>query len=257
MRQLVILFVRRLKRDPAYTLDAAMPNDALLGMLMNTFAKAVRGQIRRIGFKQARGVTFIGRHVMLRNKRYISVGRNFIAEDYCEILGLSRNGITFGDRVTVGRFAMIRPTRAYGGGELGEGLVVGNNSNIGAYCYIGCSGGIRIGNNVMMSPRVSLYAENHNFSDTDRPMKEQGVTRAPIVIEDDCWIASHAVVLAGVTIGRGSIVAAGSVVTDDVPPYSIVAGVPARVIRSRLAKAEATAAARAQGTGAFGASDGG
>jgi acetyltransferase-like isoleucine patch superfamily enzyme len=243
MRRLVILFVRRIKRDPTYTIDPATPPDALLAMLFNTFMKAVRGQIRRIGFKQARGIIFIGRHVTLRNKRYISVGRNFIAEDYCEIIGLSRHGITFGDRVTVGRFAMIRPTRYYGGGELGEGLVVGNNSNIGAYCYVGCSGGIRIGNNVMMSPRVSLYAENHNFADVTRPMKEQGVTRKPIVIEDDCWIASHSVILAGVTIGRGSIVAAGSVVTADVPPYSIVAGVPARVIRSRLPQPGTTTAA--------------
>ena len=113
-------------------------------------------------------------------------------------------------------------------------MIVGDNSNIGAYCYIGCAGLIRIGSNVMMSPRVSLYAENHNSSDIGRPMKEQGVTREPIVIENDCWIASHAVVLAGVTIGRGSIVAAGSVVTSDVPPFSVVAGAPARVIRSRL-----------------------
>jgi acetyltransferase-like isoleucine patch superfamily enzyme len=74
-------------------------------------------------------------------------------------------------------------------------------------------------------------------------MKLQGVTRDPIVIEDDCWIASHSIVLAGVTIGRGSIVAAGSVVTKSVPPYSIVAGSPARVIRSRLAPGEASAPA--------------
>src|SRR6185437_9532866 len=116
------------------------------------------------------------------------------------------------------------------------------NSNIGAYCYIGCAGLIRIGSNVLMSPRVSLYAENHNFSDPTRPMKEQGVTREPIVIEDDCWIASHSVVLAGVTIGRGSIVAAGSVVTKSMPPYSIIAGVPARVIKSRAPDTSPSAA---------------
>ena len=72
-------------------------------------------------------------------------------------------------------------------------------------------------------------------------MKEQGVTRQFVVIEDDCWIASHSVILAGVTVGRGSIVAAGSVVTTDVPPYSIVAGVPARVIRPRQAGDQASA----------------
>lgn len=242
MRGLVIFVVRRIKRDRSWTLDSAMSSGAVLVMILGSLDKAVRGYSRRIGFKRARGITMIGRHVTLRNKRYISVGRNFIAEDYCEIQGLSRHGVTFGDRVTVGRFAMIRPSSYYGG-EAGEGLVVGDNSNIGAYCYIGCSGGIRIGSNVMMSPRVSLYAENHNFADLTRTMKAQGVTREPIVIEDDCWIASHSVVLAGVTIGKGSIVAAGSVVTRDVPPYSIVAGSPARIVRSRLSEADATSPA--------------
>jgi acetyltransferase-like isoleucine patch superfamily enzyme len=240
MRHLVTFVVRRVKRDRAWAVDPAMTASTVLAMVTGSVVKALRGRLRRIGFRQARGLTMIGRHVALRNKRYISVGRNFIAEDYAEIQGLSRHGVVFGDKVTVGRFAMVRPSMYYGG-PVGEGLVVGDDSNIGPYSYIGCSGGISIGSNVMMSPRVSLFAENHNFADVTRTMKSQGVTRQPIVIEDDCWIASHSVVLAGVTIGRGSIVAAGSVVTKSVPPYSIVAGSPARVIRSRLETGEASA----------------
>lgn len=113
------------------------------------------------------------------------------------------------------------------------GLIVGDNSNIGPFSYIGCSGLITIGSNVMISPRVSIYAENHNFERTDIPMKDQGVTRKDVIIEDDCWIAANSVVLAGVTIGKGTIIAAGSVVTTDIPSYSIAAGVPARVIKKR------------------------
>ena len=191
MRKLVIFLVRRVKRDPKYTLDPAMSTSAIFTMLFNTLDKAIRGGRRRIGFKRAKGVTFIGKHVTLRNKRYISVGRSFIAEDYCDIEGLARHGITFGDRVTVGRFAIIRGSRQYGGAQLGEGLIVGNN--------------------VMMAPRCSLFAENHNFDDTSQTLKAQGVKRSPIDIEDDCWIASHSVILAGVTIGRGSVVAAGKI----------------------------------------------
>ena len=85
----------------------------------------------------------------------------------------------------------------------------------------------------MMSPRVSIYSENHNFSETTKPMIEQGVTRSFVKIEDDCWLAANSVILAGVTVGKGSVVAAGSIVTKDVPPYSIVAGNPARIIKSR------------------------
>jgi acetyltransferase-like isoleucine patch superfamily enzyme len=68
----------------------------------------------------------------------------------------------------------------------------------------------------------------------DIPMKEQGVTQKGVVIEDDCWIAANSVILDGVRIGRGSVVAAGAVVSRDVPPFSIVAGVPARVIKNRI-----------------------
>jgi len=80
---------------------------------------------------------------------------------------------------------------------------------------------------------VSIYTENHNF-EGGGIIRDQGVTRSFVRIEDDCWIASNAVILAGVTIGKGSVVAAGSVVTKDVPAYSVVGGVPARVIKSRV-----------------------
>ena len=193
-----------------------------------------RGAWVRWRFGTAKGLFLIGKNVTIRQASYIHVGRNFIAQDHCEINGLSQKGLIFGDKVTIGSYAIIRPTNLYGG-EAGVGLKVGNNSSIGPYGYIGCSGYIEIGDNVMISPRVSIYSENHNFSETAVPMIEQGVTRSFVKIEDDCWIAANSIILAGVTIGKGSIVAAGAVVTKDVPPFSIVAGNPALVIKSRNA----------------------
>lgn len=203
-----------------------------MGLVLRMACWFVRGMLVRWRFKQAKGLFLIGKRVTIRQAHYITVGKNFIAQDNCEINGLSQNGLTFGDKVTVGSYAIIRPTNLYGG-EAGLGLKIGDNSSIGPYSYIGCSGYIEIGANVMMSPRVSIYSENHNFEDSEVDMIEQGVTRSFVKIEDDCWIASNSIILAGVTIGRGSIIAAGSVVTKDVPPYSIVGGNPARVIRSR------------------------
>jgi acetyltransferase-like isoleucine patch superfamily enzyme len=193
----------------------------------------LRGLLLKLFIKSSKGLVIIGRKARIMHAKYLQVGKNFIAEDYCEINCLSKRGIIFGDKVTIGSFALIRPTNFYGG-ELGEGLKVGNNSNIGPYSYIGCSGYIEIGNNVMISPRVSIYAENHNFGRTDITMKEQGVTRSFVKIEDDCWIAANSVILSGVTIGMGSVVAAGSVVTKDIPPFSIAAGVPAIIIKKRI-----------------------
>jgi acetyltransferase-like isoleucine patch superfamily enzyme len=193
----------------------------------------IRGMVKRISFGKSSGLVLIGKGVRILYSHNLFVGKNFVVEDYCEINCLATKQIRAGDKVTIGKYAIIRPSNIYGG-DIGEGLLIGNNSNIGPYSYIGCSGFIEIGNNVMISPRVSIYSENHNYPMTAIPMKDQGVTRSFVKIEDDCWIAANSVILAGITIGRGSVVAAGSVVTKDVPPYSIVAGVPATIIKKRV-----------------------
>lgn len=203
-----------------------------LGVWIRLSVWLARGTLRRIFFKSSKGILLIGKRVTIRQAHHLTVGKSFIAQDNCEINCLSQKGIVFGDKVTVGSFAIIRPTNLYGG-EPGVGLKMGNNSSIGPYSYIGCSGYIEIGDNVMISPRVSIYSENHNFDDVDVPMIDQGVTRSCVKIEDDCWIAANSIILAGVTVGRGAVVAAGSVVTKDVPPYSVVAGNPAKVVKAR------------------------
>ena len=192
----------------------------------------VRGICMRVFIGEVKGKLLIGKNVTIRYPKNFFVGTDTILEDGVEINCLANEGIHFGDRVTVGKYAIIRPANIYGG-PIGEGLVIGNHSNIGPYSYIGCSGKITIGNNVMMGPRVSIYAENHVFDNPALTIKEQGVQKLAVVIEDDCWIASNVVITAGVTIGKGSVVAAGAVVTESVAPYSIVGGVPAKLIKSR------------------------
>ncbi len=192
----------------------------------------VRGAWRRLFFSASKGLVLVGRRVTIRSAHKLSVGKNFLIEEGAELNCNALRGMHFGNRVTIGKYAIVRPSNIYGG-AVGEGMSIGDNSNIGPYSYIGCSGKITIGNNVMMGPRVSMFAENHNYSDTSIPMKEQGVSLSEIVVNNDCWIASNATILAGVTIGEGSIIAAGAVVTKDIPPYSIVAGNPAKVIKSR------------------------
>ncbi len=217
-------------------LDSARLSDWSLrewvGLIFLLGVRLLRGGWVRLRLGHASGLVLCERAVRLLYPRMIRVGRAFSLEEGCEIVGLSKRGVVFGDRCTVGRFASIRPTNVLID-EAGEGLKVGDHSNIGSYSFIGCSGYIEIGNNVMMGPRVNLLAENHNVERTDVPMKEQGVTRSFIKIEDDCWLGAGCSVLAGVTIGQGSVVATGAVVTKDVPSYSVVAGVPARVIKSR------------------------
>jgi len=224
--------VRQIKRDPNYALDESLRASDLAAMLLKLTFSLLRGLFYRPFLKEVRGFCFVNAGAKLRNCGHIILGRNFIAESNCEIQGLSKSGVIFGDNVTVGSFAMIRPSGYYGR-EIGQGVKIGDRSNIGAYCYLGASGGITIGQDVLMGPRVSLFAENHNHDRTDIPMRAQGCTRQAIAIGDDCWLGSGSIILAGVHIGRGSIIAAGAIVTQNIPPYSIVGGNPARVIRSR------------------------
>jgi acetyltransferase-like isoleucine patch superfamily enzyme len=92
-------------------------------------------------------------------------------------------------------------------------------------------GPVTIGNHVNLAQGITVTALNHNFSESDIRIDEQGVSTTPVMIEDDVWIGANAVILPGVSIGTHSVVAAGAIVTKDVPPHSLVAGVPAKVIK--------------------------
>ena len=108
-------------------------------------------------------------------------------------------------------------------------VMIGDHTRIGLHNTI--IGPVTIGNHVNLAQGITVTALNHNFSDTEKRIDEQGVNTTPVVIGDDIWIGANAVILPGVTIGSHSVVAEGSVVTKDVPPHSLVAGVPAKIIR--------------------------
>jgi acetyltransferase-like isoleucine patch superfamily enzyme len=112
-----------------------------------------------------------------------------------------------------------------------SGIWIGDNSLIGEYNVIRGQGGVKIGNRVYTSPMVQMVAVNHAFDDPTRPFVDQGITAQGITVEDDVWIGSGAILTDGVSVGKGSVVAAGSVVTRDVEPHSVVAGAPARFVR--------------------------
>jgi len=172
------------------------------------------------------------------NVRIVGPKSNLVFGNRCKIesgvilQAISKSKMIFGDDVTICAGTMIRPS-GHWGGNLGYGMVMGNKSSIGAYSYIGCSGSLKIGDNVMIGARLTIIAENHNFSDLTRPMNAQGVNNRGVIIGNDVWIGACVTILDGVAIGDHSVVAAGAVVTKDVQPFAIVAGVPARQVRSR------------------------
>ena len=108
-------------------------------------------------------------------------------------------------------------------------VIIGDHTRIGLHNTI--IGPVTIGSHVNLAQGITVTALNHNFEDSDKRIDEQGVSTAPVIIEDDIWIGANAVILPGVTIGNHSVVAAGAVVTKNVPPHSLVAGVPAKIIK--------------------------
>ncbi len=106
---------------------------------------------------------------------------------------------------------------------IGDGTLVGMSNVI--------IGPVRLGNNIIIAQNVVISGLNHNYQDINVPISKQNVSTAEIVVEDDCWIAANVIITSGVTIGKHSVLAGGSVVTKDVPAYSIVAGNPAKIIK--------------------------
>ena len=226
--------IKLLKQDPSYRLDEHLTGKTLLQVAFYRGTTLLRGSWKKWQLGQCSGKLFMGKNVTLRHPQLISMGRSVIIEDFVTIDALSKSGITLGNNVTIAKYTTIQCTGVIR--SLGEGLIVGDNSAIGAYSFIGAQGGIKIGANVIMGPRVSFHAENHNYADPLIPIRLQGESRQGIFVEDDCWIGANSIILDGVCIGQGTVVAAGSVVTKNMPPFTIIGGVPARVLKQRQAR---------------------
>lgn len=109
-------------------------------------------------------------------------------------------------------------------------VTIGDHTRIGIHSTI--IGPVCIGSHVHLAQGITVTALNHNFTNTDQRIDQQGITTQQVVIGDDVWIGANSVILPGVTIGHHCVVAAGAVVTKDVPDYCVVGGVPAKVIKT-------------------------
>jgi galactoside O-acetyltransferase len=158
-------------------------------------------QLARVG----PGAAF-GSHLLIVGGHRIRLGSSFSCWRFCTLAACDDGDIEAGDRVSL-------------------------NSNV--YLNACCGGSIRLGNDVLVGPNVVMRASDHNFASVERPIREQGHVPRSIVIDDDVWLSANVTVVGGVRIGRGAVVAAGAVIVDDVEPWTLVGGVPARILRRR------------------------
>ncbi|TLU65097.1 acyltransferase [Thalassotalea litorea] len=127
-----------------------------------------------------------------------------------------------GKNVYIGRGVVIKNS---------QNLSVGHNVSIHDSCYLDSIGEIKIGDNVSIAHHSSILSFNHSWTDTDKPIKYNELALSPVVIKDDVWVGCGVRIMPGVTVHSRSIIAAGSVVTRDVPAEVVVAGVPAKIIK--------------------------
>jgi acetyltransferase-like isoleucine patch superfamily enzyme len=155
------------------------------------------------------------------------IGQNVILE--AGVLVFHPENIEIGDGVYVGHYTILK-------GYYRGRMVIGDGTWIGQQCFFHSAGDLIIGSNVGIGPGVKIITSSHAEEGTAKPILHSRIESAPVAIEDDADIGVGAVVLPGVRIGKGAQVGAGAVVAADVPAYSVVAGVPARLIRMRKIK---------------------
>lgn len=208
-----------------------MPFSYLLSVIFERGIMFIRGFFVRPFFKKHGSILFVGKHVSIRCKNKICVGNCVSFQDYVIINALSTEGVEFGDNVSIGMRTMIKTSGSLS--RIGKGFAIGHDSAMANDCFVGATGGVKIGNYVAIGQNVRFHSENHEFHARDKRICEQGVTNKGITVGNDVWIGAGAVILDGVHIGDGCVIGANTLVSKDVKPYSIVAGNPGKVIGRR------------------------
>ena len=231
VKKLFEKLIGKFKNEPDYKFKNEYTSQKLFYIFLYRFAQVLRGTYLKL-FIHSKGFVFCGRRVVIEHGYNLRAGKQLILEDGVHINALSAKGISFGNNVTISKYAVFVCTGVIA--HEGVGITIGNNSAIGAQSFLGGQGGIIIGNDVIMGPQVSIFSENHYYADNSEIIRKQGESRKGVLINDNCWIGAGSKILDGVEIGKGCVIAAGSVVTRSVPNDAVVAGIPAKVIRYRI-----------------------
>lgn len=231
LKKLIEYLIKILRNDPTYKLGSDYDFREFSLVIFYRGLQVLRGLKIKV-FIKSKGIVFCGRSVIVEHGYHVSAGSSLILEDDVYINALSLEGVRLGRNVSMGKGTIIVCTGVIS--NKGIGLSIGNYVGIGAQSFISCQGGIKIGNDVIIGPGLKIFSENHNYKGADIPIRLQGENRRGVGIGNNCWFGANVTVLDGVTIGDGCVIAAGSVINKSVPPNSIAAGVPARIIKPRL-----------------------
>lgn len=213
----------RLLKGKELRIDPALPTSFILRKLFDYSILLL---------KHPFSCVFIHSGVTIINRKNVAIGKYSQIKSGVFIDGYCIEGIKIGKGVSIGDYTLVKCTSSFT--EMGIGLSLGDGVGIGSFSYIGCGGGVSIGDNTIIGERLTIHSDNHNFHRDDILIKYQGVTLLPVNVGKNCWIGSNVSILGGVTIGDGSVIGAGSVVTRSIPGNSIAFGNPCKVRGKRL-----------------------
>ncbi|MGG0185079.1 acyltransferase [Bacillus rhizoplanae] len=229
MRLIISSFASKVK-GRKISINENIPLSYLFFVIKDYVLSIIRG-IFTIGLK-SKGKLFVrGKRVKIMCRSKITVANNVRFGENVHIDGLSKHGIQIGNNVTIGSNTIIKCTGSFD--NIGEGLKIGDNFGCGENCFFGAAGGIEIGNDVIMGQSIRFHAQNHNYNDINKLIREQGVNQKGIKIGSDCWVGSGVVFLDGVKVGNGCIIGANTLVNKDIPDNTIAVGNPVRIIKQR------------------------
>lgn len=217
-------------RNPQFVFAQELSSSMFLDFFFHTAFSLIRGLKTLLIFKNPKGAS-LGKGVRFQYSSRLSFGKFLKVGDQVRFSALGKKGIQLGNNVSIGSYSSLIVSTTLG--NLGEKIQLGNNVGMGEFAYLGGAGGLEIGDNCIIGQYFSCHPENHNFSNLTEEIRWQGTTRKGIKIGENCWIGSKVTVLDGVEIGSGCVIAAGAVVTQSFPKNSILAGVPAKIIKSR------------------------
>ncbi len=217
-------------RNPNFKFDEALNSGALLQFIWIQIGYLFRGLKVLFLIRKPKGL-MLGKGVSFFNISKINWGKFLRLGNQVYVSALSKNGIQFGNNVSIGAFSRVIVSTSLN--DIGDKIVIGNNVGVGEFAYLGGAGGLEIGDECIVGQYLSCHPENHNYENINLSIRHQGVSRKGIKIGKNCWIGSKVTILDGVSIGNGSIIAAGSVVTKSFSENSIIGGVPAKLLKSR------------------------
>lgn len=217
-------------RNPGFTIDQELNSGALIQMIWIQICCMIRGLKVIFFFRNPKGM-LLGKRVGFFNLSKIKWGQFLRLGNDVYISALGKKGVQFGDNVSIGAFSRVIVSASMN--NMGEQIKIGNNVGIGEFAYLGGAGGLEIGDECIAGQYLSCHPENHNYENPHISIRHQGVSRKGIKIGKNCWIGSKVTILDGVEIGDGCILAAGSVITKSFPKNSIIAGIPAKLIKTR------------------------